>query len=127
MIYHLLTNFGKLACISIQVFQPKKFRISSRQVGEFKKKLEAFLDRPFQVEELNDLEEHACLRKPLLRLRETRQRVLHVATNKEGLSYLDYHPGTILNLHHIFYTISSGCLNDTVNLRNSYILLHKCQ
>ncbi|CAM6125954.1 unnamed protein product [Calypogeia fissa] len=78
--------------IDIEVIHPANIISSKKRDSEFNMKLKTFLDRPFQLQELRELEGHAFLRKPLLRLRETRHRVLHVATTRVGMSYLDHHP-----------------------------------
>ncbi|CAK9211491.1 unnamed protein product [Sphagnum troendelagicum] len=62
------------------------------QAEGYSEKLRLKLAEPFQPKQLADMWELANHRKPLLRLRQTRGRTVHVPTNDEGLSYLDHHP-----------------------------------
>ncbi|KAG6554053.1 hypothetical protein Mapa_003968 [Marchantia paleacea] len=59
---------------------------------EFQQKLSMLLEKPFDPLELDDLEKSICVRKPQMRLRESRQEVRHVPLRKEGLSYLEHYP-----------------------------------
>ncbi|BFI07112.1 hypothetical protein MPTK1_2g09060 [Marchantia polymorpha subsp. ruderalis] len=59
---------------------------------EFQHKLSMLLEKPFDPLELDDLEKCICVRKPQMRLRESRQEVRHVPLSKEGLSYLEHYP-----------------------------------
>ena len=66
---------------------------SDPQGTVYRTKLKAVLAQPFDVKELEMLEESAKTRKPVQRLRQMRGRIVDVVTEDEGLSYLDHHPG----------------------------------
>ncbi|KAJ7529693.1 hypothetical protein O6H91_15G062300 [Diphasiastrum complanatum] len=68
---------------------------SSRDTGEFTDfgdKLEAICQAPFDMTQLVQLVQLFKNRKPIVRLRNTRQGSVFFSTEKEGLSYLDHHP-----------------------------------
>ncbi|KAJ7568891.1 hypothetical protein O6H91_01G051600 [Diphasiastrum complanatum] len=62
-----------------------------KEVSPFRKKLEAALDEPFDMNQLAELWEEINRKKPVTQRRETRKRSLEVLINEEGLSYLDQH------------------------------------
>ncbi len=78
------------------------------QAEGYSEKLRLKLAEPFQPKQLADMWELANHRKPLLRLRQTRGRTVHVPTNDEGLSYLDHHPGMKLT-YNLFFSHLTIC------------------
>ena len=59
----------------------------------FVSKLKEILAKPFDSKESSEMWDLASRRKPVMKLRQTRGRTMHVPSKDEGLSYLDHHPG----------------------------------
>ena len=62
----------------------------------FSSKLKEILCKPFDSKESSEMWDLATRRKPVLKLRQTRGRTMHVPSKNEGLSYLDHHPGQFI-------------------------------
>lgn len=62
------------------------------QSDDFKKHLEATLQKPFNTKEFQEMWSAINHRKPIVRFRHMRQRTIPVETKEEGFSYVDYHP-----------------------------------
>ncbi|KAG0623079.1 hypothetical protein M758_3G147800 [Ceratodon purpureus] len=58
----------------------------------FVSKMKEILRKPFDSKELSEMWDFVNERKPVLKLRQTRGRTMHVPSKDEGLSYLDHHP-----------------------------------
>lgn len=79
------------------------------KVDDFKNKLEAKLSEPFSRKELEELAAAASHRKPICKVRETRQGCFPFMSEQEGFSYLDHHPGMIV-MSRVLYIRFSECL-----------------
>lgn len=78
-----VTTVGNMECSKIPF---------CTQSDDFKRHLEASLQKPFNTKEFHEMWSAINHRKPIVRFRHMRQRTIPVETKEEGFSYLDYHP-----------------------------------
>ncbi|XP_024533393.1 uncharacterized protein LOC9651757 isoform X2 [Selaginella moellendorffii] len=94
------------SCDVEEVLEPRLTSTSS-----FGQKLEAELERPFDGDELERMEKDVSHRKPVVKLRQTRQGSVPFETENAGNSYLDHFPGDAtydqLKVFLIFFSVSS--------------------